>query len=49
MPDPMTEITGIVTAVSAALTDLGVLPYVFAGAVIALVGVLIRSAKKAGR
>lgn len=45
----MTEITGIITAVSSALTELGVLPYVFAGAVVFLVGRLIMSARKAGK
>lgn len=45
----MVEIAAIVTAASDALTDLGVLPYVFAGAVIALIGYLVRSAKKAAR
>ncbi len=43
------NITAIVTAASAALTDLGVMPYVLAGAVIALIGRFIISAKKAGR
>lgn len=45
----MEDITAIVTAVSAQLTSLGVLPYVFAGAIIALVGKFVLSAKKAAR
>jgi len=45
----MTEVVGIVTAVSDALTNLGILPYVFAGALIALVGRLIIAARKAAR
>ena len=45
----MTEIIAIVTAASDVLTTLGVLPYVLAGAVIALVGYFIKAAKKVGR
>jgi hypothetical protein len=45
----MTEISAIVAAASDAFTALGVLPYVLAGAVIALVGRFILAAKKAGR
>lgn len=45
----MTDIVAIVTAAATALTDLGVMPYVLAGAVIALVGRFIISAKKAAR
>lgn len=45
----MTEIGAIVTSVSDALGTLGVLPYVFAGAVIALIGRLIMAARKAGK
>lgn len=47
--DPMTEITAIVTAAATSLESLGVLPYVFAGAVIALVGRFIVNARKAGK
>ena len=39
----------IFTSVSSSLTTLGVLPYVFAGAVIALIGRLILAARKAGK
>lgn len=49
MPLDMTDISAIIAAASTALDSLGVLPYVFAGAVVALVGYLIRAAKKAGR
>ncbi len=42
-------VADIITSASTALTNLGVLPYVFAGIVIALVGAFIRSAKKAAR
>lgn len=45
----LVDIVAIVSAASDALADLGVLPYVFAGALIALVGYFIRAAKKAGR
>lgn len=45
----MTEITAIVTAAASSLTDLGVMPYVLAGGVIALVGKFILSARKAGK
>lgn len=43
----MLDIIAIVTAATTALEDLNVLPYVFAGGVVALIGMLIRSAKKA--
>lgn len=45
----LTEVVAIVTSVSTALGTLGVLPYVFAGAVIALIGRLILAARKAGK
>ncbi len=45
----MVDIAAIVSAASDALTTLGVLPYILAGAVIALVGRLIIAARKAGR
>lgn len=45
----MTDISDIVSAASTALTSLGILPYVFAGALIALVGRFIMAARKAGR
>jgi hypothetical protein len=45
----MVEIIAIVTAVTDSLETLGVLPYVFAGGVIVLIGLLARSAKKAAR
>lgn len=45
----MVDVIAIVTAASDALTTLGVLPYVLAGGVIALIGYFIRSAKKVGR
>lgn len=48
MPTPMAP-AAIITAVSDSLTSLGILPYVFAGAIIALVGRLIMSARKAAR
>lgn len=45
----MEDISAIVTAASSALTTLGVLPYILAGAIIALVGRFILAARKAGR
>lgn len=45
----MTDIVAIVTATSTALDDLGVMPYVLAGAIIALIGKFVISARKAGR
>ena len=45
----MVDIIAIVTAVSDALSTLGILPYVFAGAVIALIGRLIVASRKAAR
>ena len=45
----MENIVAIVTAASDVFTDLGVLPYVLAGALIALVGRLIIAARKAAR
>ncbi len=45
----MENIIAIVGAVTDALTDLGVLPYIFAGGVIVLIGLLARSAKRAAR
>lgn len=45
----MTGITDIITAATAALEGLGVLPYVLAGAVIAIVGTFILAAKKSSR
>jgi len=45
----MVDILAIVTAVSDALSTSGILPYVFAGAVIALIGRLIMAFKKAAR
>ena len=44
-----TEVAPIIAAASASLTSLGVLPYVFAGAVIALIGRFIMAARKAGK
>jgi len=48
-PTPFDGVISIVTAVSTALDGLGILPYVFAGALIALVGRLIIAARKAAR
>lgn len=45
----MTEIVAIVTAGADALETLGILPYVFAGAVVAVIGLLIRAVKKGAR
>jgi len=45
----MTDILAIVTAVSDTLSTLGILPYVFAGAIIGLVGRLIVASRKAAR
>lgn len=45
----MEDILGIVTNVSTTLQSLGILPYVFAGAVIALIGRLILASKKAAK
>lgn len=44
-----TGIAAIITSAAGALTDLGVLPYVFAGAVFAVVGRMILAARKAAR
>ncbi len=45
----MTEIVAIVTAGSTALGTLGVLPYVFAGAIIGVVVRLVTATKKAAK
>lgn len=45
----MVDIIAIVAAAADELTGLGVMPYVLAGGVIALVGYFIRAAKKVGR
>lgn len=45
----LTEILAIVTAGADTLTSLGILPYIFAGAVVGLVARFAMAAKKAGR
>ena len=48
-PTPLETAVTIFTAVSDALSSLGILPYVFAGVVIALIGRLIVASRKAAR
>lgn len=48
-PTPLENALAIVTSVSTTLADLDILPYVFAGAVIALIGKLVLSFKKAAK
>mgnify|MGYP006307802043 CR=1 FL=1 len=45
----LTDIVAILGAASTELASLGVLPYIFAGAVVGLVGRFIMAARKAGR
>jgi len=48
-PTALDGIIAIVTAVADTLSTLEILPYVFAGAIIALVGRLIVASRKAAR
>ena len=45
----LTEILAVADGAADLITSLGVMPYVFAGAITALVGYLIKAAKKVGR
>ena len=45
----MVEILAIVTAGADTLSTLGILPYIFAGAIVGLVARFALAAKKAGR
>jgi len=48
-PTPLENALTIVTSVTSTLASLDILPYVFAGAVIALIGRLVLSFKKAAK